>query len=148
LSLDGAGSDRLLRHLYRRLYSEKRFYESMVPVEYVRLRDVLEGLVEPRVRLQGGGFHELRVEEARVLGERLPWYLHWFVKLPWVFSYSRSSGYGVYRLVGPDRWAARALNYLFTGELGGEMWEVKGWEIGRLLRSYKSLIIVLLNIRL
>lgn len=138
---------RLRRMLMKKLYEDKRRFEQVLPREYKRLSELLED-PSPGVYLVSGDWHGFDESELKHLAEELPWYLHGLVKLPWVFSYRRLGFKSSYRLVGPDKWAARALHYLYEGSISGELWELDSWRFPRLLRSYKSLIFVVLNIEL
>jgi hypothetical protein len=147
VSNPGYGDERLRRLLLRRLYEEKIKFEQMIPSEYRRLDELLED-PDPGVRLVSGEWYRFSNDDLKRLADDLPWYLRGLVKLPWVFRYQRTGFRSIYRLVGPDRWAARALHYLYEGDIGGELWEVEAWRFTRLLRRYKSLILVVLNIEL
>jgi uncharacterized protein (UPF0216 family) len=140
----GSG-DRLKRLLVKRMYEDKRRFELSIPREYRRLRELLEDPA-PSVTLASGDIHVFDREELEALAEDTPWYLHGFIKLPWVFSYRRVGFTRVYRLEGPDRWAARTLHYIFEGSIAGELWEIDAWRFPKLLRRYKSLILVILRI--
>ncbi|GEM_PF-3421643 len=141
----GLGSDRLRRLLAKKLYEEKKRFEMMVPAEYRTLRELLEEEV-PSVRLVSGDYHVFDRRDLEALASDLPWYIRGFIRLPWLFSYRRAGFKQVYRLEAPGRWVARALNYIFEGDIGGELWEVDAWRFPRLLRRYKSLILVILHI--
>jgi len=135
----------LRRFLLKKLYNEKKRFEQMVPSEYKSLRELMEEVI-PSVRLVSGDFHVFDRRELEQLADDIPWYLHGLVRLPWVFSYRRLGFKHVYKLEAPGRWAARALNYILEGDVGGEVWEVDAWRFPRLLRRYKSLILVILRI--
>ncbi len=140
-------SGRLKRAIIRKVYGDKAAFERSMPAEYRRLNELIED-PQPCVRLRSGSSYCFRADELKKLLINTPWFLHSFIKLPWVFNYRRLGYVAVYRLVGPDRWAARTLNLLLEGDLGGEKWEVRPGEFYRLLRDYKSLIIVVLSVDL
>jgi len=142
-----SGAERLRRLIVRRLLEDRKRFEGIMPAEYRRLTELLED-PDPGVRLVSGDFHRFRRDELEALSRDLPWYLRGLVRLPWVFVYQRVGFKHVYRLKAPDQWAARALNYLFVGDVAGEKWEVDAWSFPRLLRRYKSLILVVLYIGL
>jgi uncharacterized protein (UPF0216 family) len=137
--------DKLIQGLYRRLYMEKKAFEVYRPAEYRRLVDLLE-CDRPGVMLLSGQYHEFRKEELVRLSDDIPWFLRSFTRLPFFFIYRRISGIGVYRLAGPDRWAARVLHQLLHGDFSGEIWELSSSDMRRLLSRYKSLIIISLDV--
>jgi len=139
--------ERLHRYIYHKAYRDKQFFESLRPAEYKSLSMLLEE-DEPGVRLASGQYYMFSREDLETLRNMLPWYLHSLVKLPFFFIYSRTGHVGSYKLVGPDRWAARAIGYILEGDLAQEKWELSGSEMERLLASFKSLIIVSLSISL
>ncbi len=105
----------------------------------------LLSMERPAVRLSSGRLHELEREELERLASMLPWYLHRLVRLPWVFVYRREYWGGRFYLRGPDSWAARALSILLGGRVSSEKRILTVDEMGRLLRSFKTLIIVVIE---
>jgi uncharacterized protein (UPF0216 family) len=140
-------SDRLFRRIYQRVVRDRSFFESIVPAEYKTLYNLLEER-EPRVRLASGLYHHFDPYELKLLADMLPWYVHRLVRLPWIFTYRRETWGGRYYLKGPDNWAARALNYLLAGDIAREKWVLTVDEMYRLLRGFKSLIIVFIEVKI
>ncbi|MET1129184.1 MAG: DUF61 family protein [Thermoproteota archaeon] len=138
-------NSRLLSHIYAKLSSDKRFFERSKPKRFPTLAEMLESAV-PTVELESGENLELDLSDLSRLARDLPWYLHGFVRLPWTFVYSRTGLRGVFRLITPSRWSARALNYLLKGDIAGEAWEVGYAEMKKLMSKYKTLILVVLEI--
>lgn len=141
-----AGS-RALEYLYRRMYMEKRVFQGYRPGEYRRLEELLAES-EPAIRLVSGQLHRFRREELARLNDVLPWFLRGFARLPLFFTYKRIGYRGVYRLAGPDRWAARIVNYILHSDFSREKWELTPSEMKLLLSKFKSLIIISLDINL
>ena len=137
--------DRAFQRIYQRVVRDRAFFEGVLPLEY---RSLSELLAQPRpgVRLASGAFHDMDPDELRLLASTLPWYVHRLVRLPWVFTYRREHWGGRYYLRNPDPWAARALGYLLNGSLAVERRSVGVDEMGRLLRSFKTLIIVTIEV--
>ncbi|KSW11770.1 hypothetical protein CF15_02885 [Pyrodictium occultum] len=145
MTMDSTAADKLYLHLYRRIHMDKQFFSSIRPVEYKPLSVLLEE-EKPSVRLASGSRHVLDRDDLERLRQRLPWYMHSLVKLPFYFIYSRVGEVGQYRLAGPDKWAAKALGLLLAGDITVEKWRLTRSEMARLLSSFKTLIIVSLSI--
>lgn len=141
-----AGS-RAFEYLYRRIYMEKRIFQGYRPGEYRKLEELLAE-EEPAVRLVSGQLHRFRREELSKLNDALPWFLRGFVRLPFFFTYRRIGYRGVYRLAGPDRWAARILSYVLDSDFSREKWELTPTEMKKLISKFKSLVIISLDVDL
>ncbi|BES80760.1 DUF61 family protein [Pyrodictium abyssi] len=139
--------ERLHRYIYHKAYRDKQFFESHRPAEYKSLAQLV-GEENPGIRLVSGQYHVFDKSEIELLSSVLPWYMHNLVKLPFFFMYMRVGHVGRYKLVGPDRWAARALGYILEEDITKEKWELSGSEMRQLLSSFKTLIIVSLSISL
>jgi len=136
----GAGS-RVAQYLYRRIYQEKQLLSKLRPKEYRRLEEILAAN-DTCIVLVSGDKHCMDRSELEKLWARIPRYLRGFVKLPFHFIYSRHGTLGVYRLQGPDKWAARIIGYLLRGDIGFEAWEIGRDEMLRLLEDFRSLILI------
>ena len=140
-------SDRVFRRIYQRVVRDRAFFESVIPLEYRSLHSML-GDPQPRVRLASGAYHYFDPDEVRLLASSLPWYTHRLVRLPWLFTYRREAWGGRYYLRGPDSWAARALSHLLGGSIAEERWVLSADEMLKLLRGFKSLIMVFIELEL
>ena len=140
-------ASRAFEYLYRRIYMEKRIFQGYRPSEYRRLEDLLAES-EPAVRLVSGQLHRFRSEELLKLNDMLPWFLRGFARLPFFFTYRRAGYRGVYKLAGPDRWAARILSYVLDLDFSKEKWELTPAEMKALIAKFKSLVIISLDIDL
>ena len=140
-------TSKTVRRLYSRLVRDHAFFESIVPAEYRTLYELLQA-GRPSVRLASGERHYMDRVELEHLARQLPWYVHRLVTLPWVFTYRREYWGGRFYLRNPDPWPARAISYLLTGNLASEKRELTVEDMRRLLRSFKTLIIVTIEAKL
>jgi uncharacterized protein (UPF0216 family) len=135
------------RIIYTKVKREEIMSRQSIPREYKNLYELLN-MEKPGVFLQSGLFHSFDKSDLDNARSLIPWYLHRLVKFPWVFIYRRSGVSRYFELVKPDQWAARALNYILNGDLGGVVWEINESQMMKLLLLFKTLIIVLLNYNL
>ncbi len=138
---------RVLKRLYSYMAREKIRFEGILPTEYRTLKELLDE-DKPSVKLNDGTRHFFDRDELVNLSRRLPWYIHRLVRLPWVLTYRREYWGGRFYLRNPDPWAARAISYLLTGNLAGEKRVLTVDEAVRLLRSFKTLIIVSIEVQI
>jgi uncharacterized protein (UPF0216 family) len=142
---DYSSNSRLLEFIYKKVYADKKLFESLRPAEYKRLTELIDDPV-PGVKLVSGDFHKFNIDELRKLHNRLPWYLRGLVLLPFVFVYKRENYYAYYKLITPSRWTKRVISYILNGDYTKEVNELKPNEMMKLLREFKTLTIILIEV--
>ncbi len=142
---DYNNNSRLLEFIYKKIYADKKLFESLRPAEYRRLVELIDDPV-PGVKLVSGDFHRFNIDELRKLYNKLPWYLRGLVLLPFVFVYRKEDYYAYYKLITPSKWTKRVIGYILSGDYTKEVNELKPSEMMMLLREFKTLTIILIEI--
>ncbi len=142
---DYNNNSRLLEFIYKKIYADKKLFESLRPAEYRRLIELIDDPV-PGVKLVSGDFHRFNIDELRKLYNKLPWYLRGLVLLPFVFVYRKENYYAYYKLITPSKWTKRVIGYILSGDYTKEVNELKPSEMMMLLREFKTLTIILIEI--
>ena len=135
-------SDRDLQRILNTFYHEKRKFSLLLPARFKTL-DILLRENNPYIPLISGEKHYIDAEEIKELASLIPWYMHRYVELPFLFNYKRTAWGSVFILANKNaRWNARALGIIFHGRLSVEKKKLLVDEIKILISRFKSLVFI------
>ncbi len=126
--------------------NERRKIESAMPVMYKKLKTILdEGPNNAYIILSSGDRHYFEWEEIVSLAEITPWYIAYYVELPFVFRYYRTSWQAVFELTNNIKWNSKALGLIFDGKISKERRKLSMNEMRFLLKKFRSITFISLD---
>ncbi len=133
--------EKVLRNIIAKVTNEKRRLEQAIPIQYMRLSEILDKNIYS-IKLASGDIHYFDIDEVSKLSKLLPWYLHSYVELPFVFKYVKLLWGAVFELVNNVRWNGRAISVILGDSYTKTRTEISYSEMKILLKEFRSLVFI------